>query len=212
MGEYYGNDTAAIENRSTPIYKRTNCIRKLVSTIFIILLDILWLPVTAADKSEISADSQKPIAELIASAEKGDVKSQYELGLKYSSGKGIQKNKIQAYMWLHLAAEQGFSQAVSARYEISSTMSQDEIAEAKRLASKFEEPKKPQLEQFEYYTLDSEGGKRIPPPPDGEGCYIYINGVWGSATMKETDSTNSPVSCRTIIGVLQKNMVIKKNY
>ena len=79
--------------------------------------------------------SAVPVAELTANAEKGDVKSQYLLGLRYSKGDELPLDKLKAYMWLHLAAEQGCKQAVSPRYEIATNMTQGEIAEAKRLAA-----------------------------------------------------------------------------
>ena len=78
--------------------------------------------------------SMVPIDELKASAEKGDAKSQYLLGLQYSKGGDIPQDKVKAYIWLNRAAEQGYSQAIWARYELSTIMSQNEIAKAKRSA------------------------------------------------------------------------------
>lgn len=77
------------------------------------------------------------IDQLKANAENGDAESQYLLGIQYSKGDNIPQDKIKAYMWFHLSAEQDYILAESLRYKLSTTMTQDEVAEAKRLAAAF---------------------------------------------------------------------------
>ena len=72
---------------------------------------------------------------LTAKAEKCDALSQYLRGLEFSKT-GDKQDRIKAYMWLHAAVEQGYMQAVYPRWEVSTSMTQEEIFEAKRLASK----------------------------------------------------------------------------
>ena len=105
---------------------------KILFLVFLIVLSGLYrYQVIFALNTPESTD----VANLTAKAEGGDTQSQYLLGLHYSKT-GDKQDKVKAYMWLHVAVEQGYSQAVYPRYEISTTMTQDEIAEAKRLASK----------------------------------------------------------------------------
>ena len=66
-------------------------------------------------------------------SEKGHVESQYHLGFAYANGRGVHKSNILAYMWLDVAGEAGFRTASEYRDEIADSMSQDAIADAKKL-------------------------------------------------------------------------------
>ena len=44
-------------------------------------------------------------------AEKGDAEAQYCLGLSYFDGQGVNKDKVKAAMWFHMAADQGDTNA-----------------------------------------------------------------------------------------------------
>jgi len=79
----------------------------------------------------LGENSEQEIERLRSAATKGDAKSQYELGMKYKDGDGVPPDKIEGYKWLHKAVEQGYTAAVTARYEISQQMTQKEIALAK---------------------------------------------------------------------------------
>src|SRR5262249_5908073 len=54
---------------------------------------------------------QKPIEEVKAKAEAGDVESQVELGLRYEHGKGVAKDPVEAAKWYRKAAEQNYAAA-----------------------------------------------------------------------------------------------------
>ena len=53
--------------------------------------------------------------QLKVKAESGDVEAQYELGMKYFYGRGVDKNFFEAEKWFHEAAEQGH---VYSQYEL----------------------------------------------------------------------------------------------
>lgn len=208
----YCNERATDNSRAGSfayINKKLKYLPRIAGLIFIIFLDCLSSPATAENTAATESHSSKAITALMVEAKKGDAKSQYQLGLRYSTGNGVPKDKIQAYMWFQRAAEQGYTDAIYPRYELSTTMSKEEITEAKSLSSLNEEAENP---QYEYYLPDSEGGKRIPAPPEKQGCYIYDNGKWRSATTKEAESKTKPVSCRTLLGHFLKNMNMVKNY
>jgi hypothetical protein len=48
----------------------------------------------------------------------------------YSTGHGIEKDRVQAYLWLSLAAQHGIGTALKALEAISNQMSSEEKAEA----------------------------------------------------------------------------------
>ncbi|MFY9924908.1 MAG: hypothetical protein WAK51_10540, partial [Opitutaceae bacterium] len=55
-----------------------------------------------------AADSESPaIASLRNKAENGNAIAQYNLGLAYATGRGVQVDQAEAFVWLTLAAEQG---------------------------------------------------------------------------------------------------------
>ena len=47
------------------------------------------------------------IKTLIAKAEKGDAKAQYDLGICYYNGKGVEQSKTQAIFWFKKACKNG---------------------------------------------------------------------------------------------------------
>jgi TPR repeat protein len=55
-----------------------------------------------------AADFMPPeIAALHAKAENGNAIAQYNLGLAYATGSGVAIDKVEAFVWLTLASEQG---------------------------------------------------------------------------------------------------------
>lgn len=46
------------------------------------------------------------------SAEKGDAKAQYKMGIFYKEGQGVEKSYTEAKIWLRKAAVQGYSKAI----------------------------------------------------------------------------------------------------
>jgi TPR repeat protein len=76
-------------------------------------------------------------------AESGDATAQYNLGVFYDNGLGVPQDKINAYMWLSLAAAQGREGAAAIRDLMARRMTPAQIAEAQKLAREWKPaPKK----------------------------------------------------------------------
>ena len=67
-------------------------------------------------------------------AEQGDANAQYNLGVFYDNGLGVQQDKVRAYMWFSLSAAQGREGAAAVRDLIARLMTPAQIAEAPKLA------------------------------------------------------------------------------
>lgn len=68
------------------------------------------------------------------SAELGHLEGQYNTCHMYSAGDGVPRNEVQAYMWCEIAARSGHRIAAENRDHISQRMSEEEIAQARKLA------------------------------------------------------------------------------
>jgi len=82
-------------------------------------------------------------------AEQGNAEAQYKLGLLYSRGQGVAQNYVAAYMWLHLANAGATGDlgedAIKARFEVSSLMPPEQIAEARRQAIEWQKKRTPDM-------------------------------------------------------------------
>ncbi len=58
----------------------------------------------------------------------------YEMGLKYSAGKGVEADLVSAHKWFNLAALKGNRSALEYRSELAREMSSEDIHEAQRQA------------------------------------------------------------------------------
>ena len=67
-------------------------------------------------------------------AEGGKSDALYNLGLMYSTGRGVDVDLVTAHKWFNLAAMKGSDAARSCRAELAAEMSPAEIAEAQRQA------------------------------------------------------------------------------
>jgi len=74
-------------------------------------------------------------------ADQGVEVAQYNLGMKYSLGRGVPKNYIQAYMWLRLAADQEYEKAKWQIYFIEGRMTSEQKEEALNLARNWKSKK-----------------------------------------------------------------------
>jgi uncharacterized protein len=74
------------------------------------------------------------VVKWLGKAKSGDPQAYYELGLTYSLGRGVEADMVQAHKWFNLAAMSGLKQAQADRAEMAEMMSQQDIAEALRLA------------------------------------------------------------------------------
>ena len=83
------------------------------------------------------AEAQKRAAELYRlAAERGHYPSQSRLGYMFAVGRGVPKDRVQAYLWLTLASQHGIGTALDALESVVANMSSDEKAAG---ASLFEE-------------------------------------------------------------------------
>lgn len=64
----------------------------------------------------------------------GGANSLYQLGLKYSAGKGVEADLVSAHKWFNLAALRGNREARDYRTELAEEMSGNDVAEAQRQA------------------------------------------------------------------------------
>jgi TPR repeat protein len=74
------------------------------------------------------------VAKRAATAKRGEPDRLYRLGLTYSLGQGVPQDLVTAHKWLNLAAQRGSRQARDIRAEIARDMTEQQIAEAQRLA------------------------------------------------------------------------------
>ena len=70
----------------------------------------------------------------LADAEGGDVDALFDLGIIYSTGRGVSVDLIEAHKWFNLAALSGCTRGQECRAEIALEMTAREIAEAQRQA------------------------------------------------------------------------------
>ena len=75
-------------------------------------------------------------------AEQGNAYAQYVLGLKYELGEGVSQDYVEAYMWFNIAESNDDKQAKETRDKLLPKMSQEQIAEAQTMSTKW-------LEDFE---------------------------------------------------------------
>lgn len=91
-------------------------------------------PAVAAVEDGIAAYEAKEfeaaIAELKPLADQGNPQAQYYVGRMYASGEGTLRNYSLAHTYLTLAANQGVTEALQVKGEISNRMSQRDIVES----------------------------------------------------------------------------------
>ena len=67
-------------------------------------------------------------------AELGDPEAHYRLGVAYADGAGVEQNLIRGYLWCQRAVRREVVEAVDCLDNLASRMTEEELAEAKRLA------------------------------------------------------------------------------
>jgi len=73
-----------------------------------------------------------------AEANNGDKDAQYQMGLLCLGGVGVKRDRVQAYKWFALAAEQGHALALKEYEELILEMSNEEIADGDKYVDQFE--------------------------------------------------------------------------
>ncbi len=110
-------------------------------------------------KGEVLPDddeaAQKRAAELYQIAsERGHYPSQSRLGYMFSVGKGVPKDRVQAYLWLTLASQHGIGTALDALETVVEGMSSEEKAAGANL-----------FEEWRLKTKSNEGPVALYPMP-----------------------------------------------
>jgi TPR repeat protein len=67
-------------------------------------------------------------------ADAGHSESQYDLGILFSTGKGVALDYVTAHKWFNLAAAAGITEAWELGADVASQMSKDDVGEALRAA------------------------------------------------------------------------------
>jgi TPR repeat protein len=99
--------------------------------------------------------AQKRAAELYQiAAERGHYPSQSRVGYMFSVGKGVPKDRVQAYLWLTLASQHGIGTALDALETVVKSMSSEEKSAGANL-----------FEEWRLKTKSNEGPVALYPAP-----------------------------------------------
>lgn len=71
------------------------------------------------------------------SAKRGYPLAQTSLGVLHLNGDGVPLDRVEAYAWFHLAADQGEAGALEAEAALSIDLSEEELAHAEELATRY---------------------------------------------------------------------------
>ena len=85
----------------------------------------------------VTLNDAEAIALYQKAAAQGDALSQYNLGIRFLRGKGVSADPIEAYKWLSLAGTHGVDDALTARADLKTRMTRDQLKEAQRRADTF---------------------------------------------------------------------------
>ena len=88
----------------------------------------------AGQRAWDAGQRDKALAEWRSGAEAGEAKAMLALGRLYVQGLGVPQNYVQAHMWFNLAASRGEATAVAERNTLAEQMTEQQIAEAQKLA------------------------------------------------------------------------------
>ena len=80
-------------------------IRTITTTLTCLFLGLALILTTLATTT--SAAPPQQVSSLTSSAKNGDPEAQYNLGLLYEEGRGVEKDFGKALIWYHQAAKQG---------------------------------------------------------------------------------------------------------
>jgi len=114
--------------------KRTWLGLSIVVGLFFMLAAPTWADFQAGLDAYEREDYATALKEWRPLAEQGLAAAQNNLGAMYINGEGVRRNYVRAYMWLSLAAKQGYKRAVSSQGQLEREMTPGELAEAERFA------------------------------------------------------------------------------
>ena len=84
------------------------------------------------------------VSEWQSAAAKGDGRAMFRLGRAFREGIGVPADYVEAYMWLNLAAGEGYTEAAAERDALAAVMTAEERAEAQRLARAWRAGRQPE--------------------------------------------------------------------
>ncbi|HXK53666.1 MAG TPA: hypothetical protein PK405_03185 [Hyphomicrobiales bacterium] len=87
-----------------------------------------------AGEAETTCTGIGEIAACRALAERGDADAQFYLGVLYATAEGTAPDLVEAYKWLWLAARGGDQYALAGRDTVAQKLTEEQRAEALRLA------------------------------------------------------------------------------
>jgi localization factor PodJL len=87
------------------------------------------------EAGDVDEGSAAALIWFLTSAEEGVRDSQFTIGLAYARGHGLDKDYVEAYKWLDLAARSGDPQAGSRRDALAKVMAPGDIDKAREAAS-----------------------------------------------------------------------------
>jgi hypothetical protein len=113
IGEVFGNANLHISSPSVPTSKsKYPKWAMAIAAIFLFLILGLNLSRFIGVFSEqIAEQKSSNVTDVRQLAEKGDPSAQYNLGVMYHNGRGVEKDEVEAFKWYQKAAEQGDADA-----------------------------------------------------------------------------------------------------
>ena len=94
-----------------------------------------------ADGLGVLQDYKEAVRLYRLSAEQGEAKAQYNLGVMYADGLGVLQDHVSAYMWWNLASSKGDKDAVTNKNTVEKDMTPQQIEKAQEMARNWK-PKK----------------------------------------------------------------------
>ena len=79
---------------------------------------------------------------LIPAARQGFLEAQYFLGFLIARGRGVEKDPVNALVWLNLAAAKNHAAARREKAQVSRQLAPEDVAKAQRLALQFKKQDK----------------------------------------------------------------------
>ncbi len=86
----------------------------------------------------VEQDYEQAMELFSKAAQQGYAYAQFELGIMYNTGKGVEKNCVNAHKWLNLAAASGLTKALESRDDVAVNMTNQQIIDAQKLANEWE--------------------------------------------------------------------------
>ncbi|MCH8041685.1 MAG: sel1 repeat family protein [Nitrospinae bacterium] len=147
------------------------------------LVSMLATPALADLQAGLGAykrsDYETALKEFRPLAEQGDVSAQYNLGEMYMLGRGVPQDYTQAYVWVALAAAQGYEKAIEVRDLLEELMTPSQLAvidEVSRPLPTWRAPRRPHTEIFgEQNPLH---GERIISKADADYVFNLTKPEW----------------------------------